>query len=432
MTRFLAAVAMVAAGLLVPAAVAASPAPAARTLGCDKVQQLTLHLDHPAFSPNGDGRRDHVHATTYLFRTADVRLLLRGRFQDGRRRLLLDFGVRSADHVTHLRWDGRDAHGHLLPDGSYGARLVARAADGRTWCSDWVGLTIDTALQPGELQRDWPAVYPRTAGVRDVVTLRYVSPFDSIDWRTAQGRIVDPSGAVVKRLEPRSALQACEWQGTSLEVFVCGTLWTWAARSAGRPLPSGRYTVVVVGRDAAGNRQTSRLPVHVSRRHLVPGTETVTVPAAGSIYMPLYDPGCNGCGEDMDCGTVVAPGRFGDGSLSYRSADTCTDGRSPWASQSHVASYARVPAVGEHRVTAYGGPTTPGGPDQGVLVLDANNRVATGPDATDHETTSPWVLAALPGATSDQVVWSFRAEGTASYDVAWYRVETVVYRLPVS
>lgn len=420
------------AGLLVPVAGSAGPAAAAPGLGCDKVQQLTLHLAHSAFSPNGDGRRDHLTGSTYLSREADVQLVVKGARHDGRRRqVTVQMGVHPADHVVRLRWDGRDQRGRLFPDGGYAARVVAQAP-GRTWCSDWVDLLIDTTLNPGELQRDCPSVYPRTDGVVDTVTLRYVSPFEDTDWRKAQGRVLDPSGAVVARLAPRSAYQDCQWQGTTAEVYVCGTRWSWAGRVDGRPLPSGRYTVVVFAIDGAGNRERSRLPVHVSSRHLEPVLETTTVPAASSIYTPLYDPGCNGCGEDMDCGTVVAPGRFGDGSLSYRSADTCTDGRSASASEAHTATYLRAPAVGEHRVTAYGGPSTPGGPDQGTLVLDAATWVATGSDTTDHETTSPWAPSPSPGATSERTVWAFRTDGTASYDVAWYRVEATVYRLPTS
>jgi hypothetical protein len=114
----------------------------------------------------------------------------------------------------------------------------------------------------------------------------------------------------------------------------------------------------------------------------------------------------------------VASERFADG-LSFRPC--------PTASGWHTAGYhgADVPfpeaAVDSYRVTATGGPTTPGGTDQGRL-----GGVLTNPG--DASTSTPWMpvhLASHPFLPDQDrpITWSFTTDGTNSYDVATFTVE---------
>ena len=381
---------------------------------------IEVELDRSAFSPNGDGHADVLAGDFYLLQRASVRLLVKNTDQ---RVAVLDLGVRSP-HDSRFTWDGRDESGHRFADGGYGLKVVARASNGETWRSEWVYISLDTSVTPGTLAMDWPAVYPRSEVVSDSVSIRYLSPFDEGDWSTARGWVANRNGKVIAKLRADRAERVCLWQA---KTYQCGLAWAWSGRRHGEPLAAGSYRVVVVGGDEAGNRARSRARVRVSSEKLQPVAQTVVVPAASSVYVPHYDPSCNGCGEDWTCGDVLAPGRFGDGSFSYRSADTCTGGMEAAARESHSLIFDPAPAIGDYRVTVYGGPTLPGALDQGALLV-GGERVPTGADASDHETVSPWVRPSLAGFTDDEVVWTFETLGHDSYDAAWFRVELMTYR----
>lgn len=375
------------------------------------------------FSPNGDGHRDFAVGVYDLPHRADVTLLVK------RQSLVaaIDLGAKSAGG-HQIWWDGTDGDGHVLREGSYALRIVAREADGTIVHSGWVyGATIDLTIKPGEVLSDWPAVYPQAQVVRDRVWIRYLAATaNDAEWGKVRGRVVDASGVVVARLTWKDAEYTCDFRAGK---FVCGYAWAWSGRRHGKPLAASRYRVVVIANDEAGNRFQDGTWVRVSDEQLGATVQSVTVSAADSVQHPHYPPGCNGCGEDTTCGDVVAPGRFGTGSLSYRSADTCTEFYYEKAAREyHEALYSPAPAGGNYRLIAYGGPTTPGGPDQGALLLGFDVRVPTGADTADHETATPWVAPSQRWRTSSAAFWGFETLGHDAYDVAWFRVEVTTYR----
>ena len=80
----------------------------------------------------------------------------------------------------------------------------------------------------------------------------------------------------------------------------------WAAQRGGKPLPRGRYTAVVTGRDKAGNLGASeRVKVWVSDDQLVWRETTTTVLASELRFGPCTYSSANGCGDFPDCGQVV-------------------------------------------------------------------------------------------------------------------------------
>jgi hypothetical protein len=182
----------------------------------------------------------------------------------------------------------------------------------------------------------------------------------------------------------------------------------WDGRRAGHALPAGRYYVTVSGKDEDGFTGTTKpRQVTVSAKKLVPRTRTVTAQPANSEAF-VEPSGCNDCTfPPPPCGTVVASDRFSQpGALSYRSGSSCAAA-----------------------VSLFGGPTTPGAPDQGELAYGDGTTsvtVATGSDTGDHTTAgTPVSIRLVYHGGGDEVpgiVWSFTTRDGASYDVATFTV----------
>ena len=81
------------------------------------VQELSF--SSPIFTPNGDGINDELRISYALFRLPSaVPVVLDVYSLDGRRVAQVAAGLQDSGPQT-LRWDGRDAAGHLLPPGVY-------------------------------------------------------------------------------------------------------------------------------------------------------------------------------------------------------------------------------------------------------------------------------------------------------------------------
>ena len=407
--RRLVTAATTAAMLLAPLAVIAATDPAAAQERV--VPRLFQAVRHDrAFSPDGDGRAD---AARFVFRldvAARVRVVVRG--PDAEVVLNAKLGVLAAGrHVW--RWDGRSAGGRLQPDGSY--HLLFRATAGDR--ADRRGARTDLLTRPdgGRLLMSRPTVYPAATLVKDRVHVVYVREGYSSDIAAYPGyydapflrtRLVvkDPDGQVVYDDTTHRYRAAFEW----------------TARVDGVPLPPGDYLLRVTVRNPAGNVRTIRRTVSVSSAELAERVWTSTVAAADADLAPgpIYDPSCNGCGEV--CGPVPSD-RF-PGGLSFR--QPCSFGYA--AVRYFGAAPPFVPApVDDFRITATGGPTTPGAPDTGEL-----SGVVTGPG--DTTVTTPWTPVDLRHhpyvPDGDQPVWwSFSTSELNSYDVASFTVEYRYY-----
>ena len=199
-------------------------------------------------------------------------------------------------------------------------------------------------------------------------------------------------------------------------------------------MPAGTYTIRFAGKDWSGNRgQTAPVRVDVSARKLVLRTHTLTVsPDASGDQRTCFDPGSPlGCGDPgtLECGTIVASDRFSQpGAFSYRSGRDCRPEDLWQVTGDHQATLTGVAPRGYHEMTVsfLGGPTTPGAADQGQLVLYDGTEpvvVPSGPDTSDHTTTSPTVPIApsdankvFPGSgpIAHVVGWSFTTSDGAS------------------
>ncbi len=89
------------------------------------IQNLTF--SPPVFSPNGDGINDELHVAYSLFRLPQaVPVVLAIYSLNGRRVASIEAGLQNAG-PQHLRWDGRDETGRLLPPGLYLTTLDLRS-----------------------------------------------------------------------------------------------------------------------------------------------------------------------------------------------------------------------------------------------------------------------------------------------------------------
>jgi len=200
---------------------------------------------------------------------------------------------------------------------------------------------------------------------------------------------------------------------------------SWTARNAAdRPLEPGAYTLRVRITDEAGNARTIRRDVVVSDAQLTERLWTVTIPAASADQGPgpVYDPSCLGCGEV--CGPVPSD-RF-PGGLSFR--QPCSFGYA--AVEYFAAAPPDVPApVDTYRVSATGGPTTPGDSDVAHL-----GGVVLGPG--DTAVTTPWLdvdldsYPYLPDAERP-MRWAVSTSEQNDYDIASFTVEYRYY-VPVA
>jgi len=182
------------------------------------------------------------------------------------------------------------------------------------------------------------------------------------------------------------------------------------------------------------------LPVEVSALRLTErAAEPVIVPANGYSGNCVEPGSPNGCGSYLPCGTTSPSARFEPDGITLRGPDEaaeCSSGLR-FASAYYRPEIAWAHSYGHATVTVFGGPTVPGGSD--VATLYYGGQVSTGPDTSDHETTSPRVsLASLADYTGyhylepeepprSRVRWTLTANEGNSYDAAWFRVDYTYY-----
>jgi hypothetical protein len=365
------------------------------------------------FSPNGDGAGDRERVVFRLDQRAFVTVLVRDHEGTTVRRAAL--GVQEdGRHVW--RWNGRSNSGRRVPDGYY--RVVLRTAGENRTERDETSVHVITEPDAGRLVLSRDTVYPAADATVDSLSVAYVRAKWSEDERlysfyfgdrpirlTARFVVVDEKG---DRVLSRSSTK-----------YTPTLAWT-ARNAAGRPLASGTYILRVKVTDEVGNARTFRRTVVVSAAQLDERVWSATIPAASADQGPgpVLDPSCLGCGEV--CGPVLSD-RF-PGGLSFR--QPCDFG---YAAVRYFAAPAPVvPApVDAFRVTATGGPTTPGDTDTAKLA-----GLVLGPG--DASVTTPWEdvdLDAYPYLPDAQrpLTWDVSTSDQNDYDIASFTLEYRYY-----
>lgn len=381
--------------------------PAASTSRAAETQPL-IEAD-PAvvdFSPNGDRRLDRARIRFTLNRASRVKITVRD--DDGRVRGPVRLGRLSKGRHA-WKWDGRDAGGAVVTDGYYRVKLKAVTAT-RTHKAT-VSAHADTVRPRGHLLTSRPTAYPKASVVDDHVQLVWVLA----GWNPWDEEMFPEEDQLARtRVEIRTRGGDLVWRRTVRDEYTPTFDW-FARRDGGRAVRAGRYVARVMVSDAAGNRRRDSQDLTVSHAQLVEEVWTATVAAARAGHYTPYFGGCNGCGESC---SPVASERFPDG-LSFR---PCTE-RYYWGTVGYFGSdvpFAEAP-VDSYRVTATGGPTTPGSSDQGRL-----SGTPIGPG--DASATTPWSAVSLTGhpflpAQDRPVTWRFTTIPPNSYDAATFTVE---------
>ena len=207
----------------------------------------TVGVDFALFSPQGDSRRSIVTFDQSSSREDTWTGILR----DAEGREVKSWvWISTAD--PNLRWDGRDAAGRLVPDGTYSYVLESTDRAGNWGRSAPVSVTVDTSTVEATLTVSHDVFGPTGNGVNDELTLYMVARSDSpiSDWTLV---VNNASGDEIR-----------SWEGAGLPPDSV----SWNGRAADRSaVPDGRYSAELTVRYEKGDvAAASAGPVTVDTR----------------------------------------------------------------------------------------------------------------------------------------------------------------------
>lgn len=376
-------------------------------------------LGELSFSPNGDGVRDQARVSFALERRSRVTASVGG----GR---TVRLGTLPAGR-HRWSWSGT-ARGRTVADGAYALTLQARpVAAPRRPGTLRVTTVVDRTAPDPAVVLNRSTVYPAAAVIEDSLRVGLDLPPEEV----ASAQVRTSAGSVVGRLVP--VVHECAWGygGSPGEETPCALL-TWDAQTPSGPVPGGAYVLRIQLTDAAGNSRVVRRPVTVSAGQLVERTGSVSWNAADA---PRWNDPCwaNGCYDQRPCASHPSQ-RFAGG-VSFRSGPEECSGPSALPSS---ASYGFRPDVtsgttpfDRFRITATGGPTTPGDDDTGVLSARGPGQRAEVVLSGDSTATTDWAPmlpdVELFAQTDVRARWSAGALQPMRYDVASYTLEYTYY-----
>jgi flagellar hook assembly protein FlgD len=206
------------------------------------------------FSPNFDGRRDSARINVRLHDPSRVTVEI---LKDGTPVVVLLDDIAKPKGFFSTKWDGTDAMGRRLADGTYAIKLRARSGDKRF--NTTRNITIDTA-----------APRPATMTVTSA-TLAGAGPGECRLTFTAR----DPGSVVLeaRRLDGNEPVRRLGARPVRPGQPV---RWAWDGKDAkGRDAAPGTYLVSAALSDAARNRATRERTCWVGR---IAGTPTIARP----------------------------------------------------------------------------------------------------------------------------------------------------------
>lgn len=440
--------------LSVPAVLAGSLGGTAPATAVSSAPPAFRVLAPTAFSPDGDGVQDRARVRVKLPHPVK-KIVLEVTSYYGQKVVRTQTLRAQPAGVTTWAWDGRSDGGKRLPDGPY---IVEGRAE---WNDPGISTTprkdvvfLDTEFDPalsaptfGVAERKAThRVFPRSTAVRDSLPLRARVDEHAVKRlrlviRNSTGRVVQKRN-VNRVIEESSLGYIPNGSGGLKELTARGRTVEWTARRRSRPLPQGRYTAVVKGRDRAGNTGRSEtLRIFVSRDKLVWEEQVKEVGAAASAVESCdFYPDERKCADLPDCGSVVPSAVF-PGGLSYRSRPSSPGCREVTARSLHfleVPEATGVRGLAEIRVAFAGAPTTAGEADTGTLKVYGPYVASTqtSSDVVGVTGRSDWVADPLwgDGLTPEggdyrvlqrdpAALWQFATTGDSSVDVGTYTVE---------
>lgn len=235
----------------------------------------TVHLVGVAptpFSPNGDGRRDSTAMTV----TGNEAL-------SGTLNVYSSSGTRMATRqviggrTMSALWNGKDDAGHVVADGAYRLRLVARDRAGNPAAPLEGRVVVDRTPPQLTLGLSDTTCTPNGDGTQDAVRIE-LSLGDGASYLTRT--VTSPSSRTLSSWR-RAPAGAGSYDSTFDGTFTDGSTVT--------SLPTGGYKVTATAQDAAGNRIAKTATIHVDSYTLV-----VLDPGHGGLVGNAYDTGAVG------------------------------------------------------------------------------------------------------------------------------------------
>lgn len=376
---------------------------------------ILIQQDSAFFSPNGDGRYDQTTMRFRLTQDASVTVLVAP--NTAKKKVLHRESLGHLAAGAHVwRWNGKRG-GKAVPDGNFNVVFIAQSGARTQRTRTYVEVDTDGS---GRLITSRTTVYPLATVVRDRIDFSYVTR----EWYP-DGDEFEAGRQETTRLSILNDGRTAVWRSTRKGAYT--PHFSWDGRDQdGNILSPGDYVAVLKTTDQAGNRDKDSVPLTVSASQLEQKIWTTTISAAAALaYTPGYG-GCNGCGDFI---APVPSERF-PGGLSFRPS-----------SERHAAGHFTIalpfPAapIDTYRVSAFGGPTTPGSTDIGTLSCcngsDSQTPVGDGTTATPWGPVSVRDEPFLPTGTQP-VRWYFAGLPAAailsqSYDVASFTIDYNYY-----
>ena len=184
---------------------------------------LAVNPSHTVFSPDGDGRRDAV----TIQQTSDEAPQWNARITgvDGGE-VIREFSW--TGRAETLSWDGTDAAGNVVPDGTYRYAISGADAAGNTASATVSALRVDTRPTRLFVTLDRRTVSPNGDGVDDSLTIRTIARRqDGAEYGLVE--ILDSAGVVVRQFRS----DAVREQNTVV----------WNGAGTDGSLPDGEYFV---------------------------------------------------------------------------------------------------------------------------------------------------------------------------------------------
>ncbi|MEX2444411.1 MAG: FlgD immunoglobulin-like domain containing protein [Alkalispirochaeta sp.] len=174
--------------------------------------EIEVSASHEIFSPDGDGRRDVVEIT----QTTGPAERWRAEIVDSDEEPVRSYSW--TERAQSFAWDGRDAAGNTVPDGTYSYQISGIDAAGNTAEAIIPALTVDTRPTRVFVTLNRRAISPNGDGVTDELTIRTITRrTDGAERREVA--VVDPAGATVRSFESETvaAQETLTWEGDTAD-----------------------------------------------------------------------------------------------------------------------------------------------------------------------------------------------------------------------
>jgi len=256
-----------------------------------------------AFSPNGDGSLD----TMAIAQTGSDEAAWTGEIRrDGA--VVRTFAFAGVP-APRIEWDGTDAEGKLVPDGTYEYRLSAVDRAGNRGASAPAAFALSTADTPVLLVADQRAFSPNGDGRKDTIRITpQLQVAEGVSaWRVD---VLDSAGAVVRTWEGAGSVPApIDWNGRDAKGAVA---------------KDGQYSARAQISYAMGNR-----PVAASAPFFV---DTVAPAISLSVPDKAFSPNADGVKDALPverATAAAAPGSSGDDEWTLSAIPAVRAGANP-------------------------------------------------------------------------------------------------------